>query len=472
VSRGSCEATRRNADPSSAADSTHEKKQGRDQTNPSVIKIGAEEMTAKRMNNTGGRLWTVMVYMVGDYTNLDNNGFADLKEMKKAGSSPEVALLAQFSRGVKNRPTNRYYLTKSGREGALADDVVAKLGRIETSSPEALADFIGWGVENFPARHYMLIMWGHGNGADDEKLPASSRPVHQPDDSLPEPLAQTRDSLQMTWRDRQGSKGIALGYATVDSQTVDFLDSRRFKKALAAASRRVGRKIDILGMDACLMSGIEVCYQVRDSVDFTVAPEGFSPLDGWPYDKILTELVKKPWLEPKKLARVIVKKYLAAYADYEDVCVTQSICDLDRCPSLVGAADSLAKTLITHLPDVEVRKAIILARWQVQAYEGTDYVDLYDFCCLLEQNCEQAEVKDACQSVMNIIARENFVVESVYRGVSAQYSYGLSIYFPLTEISAFYQRLDFAQQTVWVEFLKEFQRATRRPERVKPKPMA
>lgn len=407
-----------------------------------------------------------MVFMVGDYSNLDNNGFADLKEMKKAGSSPEVTLLAQFSRGVKNRPTKRYRLTKGWRDGALARDVVANLGRVETSSPQALADFIGWGVDNFPARHYMLIMWGHGNGADDEKLPVSSRPLHHADDSMPVPAGQRSESLRTATHDRDGSRGIALGYAVVEGQTVDFLDSRRFKKALAAASERVGRKIDILGMDACLMSGIEVCYQVRDSVRFTVAPEGFSPLDGWPYDKILTELVKKPWLEPEQLARVIVKKYLASYADYEDVCVTQSICNLDLCLSLVNATDSLATTLITLLPDAEVKKAILLSRWQAQSYEGTEYIDLYDFCSLLEQNCNHDEIKGACRSVKNIITREKFVIESGYHGVGAQYSYGLSVYFPLTEISAFYQRLDFAQHTNWVQFLTEFQNTTRRPERI------
>jgi hypothetical protein len=407
-----------------------------------------------------------MIYMVGDYSNLDNNGFADLKEMKKAGSSPEVALLAQFSRGVKNRPTKRYHLSKGGRDGELARDVVAELGRVETSSPQALTDFIGWGVENFPARHYMLIMWGHGNGADDEKLPASSRPLNHPDDSMPVSAARTCVSLQTAPRDRDGSRGIALGYSVVDGQTVDFLDSRRFQKALGVASQRIGKKIDILGMDACLMSGIEVCYQVRDSVRLTVAPEGFAPLDGWPYDKIFTELVKKPWLEPEQLARVITKKYLASYADYEDVCVTQSICDLDRCHAVVSAVDSMAKTLIADLSDAEVKKAILLSRWQAQSYEGTEYVDLYDFCFLLGQNCDHDDIKKATQGVKDIIVREKFVIESLYRGASAQYSFGLSIYFPLSEISAFYLRLDFAQHTHWVEFLKEFQQTTRRPARV------
>ncbi len=417
------------------------------------------------MDTRGERLWTVMAYMVGDYNNLDNNGFADLKEMKNVGSSPEVAVIAQFSRGVKNRPTKRYVLTKGASDSALADDVVAQLGRIQPSSPDVLADFIRWGIDNFPARHYLLIMWGHGNGADDERMPASSHPFHHAEDSLLAQANQTRASLQIASRNQDDSRGIALGYALVEGQTVDFLDSRRFKKALADVTQQAGRKIDILGMDACLMSGIEVCYQVRDSVRFTVAPEGFGPLDGWPYQKILAELVSTPSLEPEQLARVIVKEYVASYADYEDVCVTQSICNLDKCHGLVTAVDSLSTTLISNLGDGEVKKAILLSRWQAQSYEGTDYVDLYDFSSLLAQNCDHAEIKHVCQKVINVIDGEDVVVESVYRGPGAQYSYGLSIYFPLHEISALYQRLDFAQDTHWVEFLKEFQKTTRRPER-------
>jgi hypothetical protein len=146
--------------------------------------------------------------------------------------------------------------------------------------------------------------------------------------------------------------------------------------------------------------------------------------------------------------------------------VTQSICDLSRCPSLISATDALAKLLITYLPNAEVKKAVLLSRWQAQSYEGTDYIDLYDFCSLLEQNCDHDEIKDACQRVINIISGEKFVIESLYRGAGAQYSYGLSIYFPLLEISAFYLRLDFAQHTHWVEFLKEFQKTTRRPARL------
>ena len=105
------------------------------------------------MTTQAERLWTVMVYMVGD-TGLDYHGFTDLKEMKRAGSTNEVALLAQFCRGVKNRPTKRYYLTRDSRDGSLAADVIENLGETNPASPQTLADFFCWGMEKFPARHY------------------------------------------------------------------------------------------------------------------------------------------------------------------------------------------------------------------------------------------------------------------------------------------------------------------------------
>ena len=83
------------------------------------------------------RQLTVMAYMVGA-SNLDSNGFADLEEMKKAGSTSEVAITAQFSRGVKRRQTKRYYLRKNSLDSTLAGDVGEDLGETNTADPKAL----------------------------------------------------------------------------------------------------------------------------------------------------------------------------------------------------------------------------------------------------------------------------------------------------------------------------------------------
>lgn len=416
------------------------------------------------MDELRERLWTVMVYMVGD-AGLDYNGFTDLKEMKRAGSTAEVALLAQFCRGVKNRPAKRYYLSRDGRDGTLAGDVVEDLGETNPARPETLVEFLQWGIEKFPARHYLAVLWGHSNGADDETLP---HPIlSSPGEDVCEPGAGHARPPTARGRSPQQSRAVVIApsAASFDPYSLDCLDSRRFKKALESVRAGLGRKLDILGMDSCLMSGAEICYQVRDSVNLTVAPEGLGPVDGWPYDKILNALVENPEIKPEELAVTIAEKFVASYADCEGLSITQSVCDLGKCDLLASAIDKLAGMLVDKLADDGTKKAVMLARWQAQSYENTEYIDLYDFCSLLQEHCDNGEVKVACGGVMETIATEGFVLRSLYQGDAVQYSYGLSIYFPLHEVSRSYEKLDFARDTCWIEFLKEYVRKTRRPGR-------
>jgi len=413
------------------------------------------------------RQWTVMVYMVGA-GNLDNNGFADLKEMKKVGSTSEVAIVAQFNRCVKYRPTKRYYLRRNNSDGALAADVVENLGETNPADPDVLEAFLQWGCANFPARRYLVVLWGHGNGADDEKLPDSAVSVLPSDDNAINPAPAGSDARLAFYQKRPPiTQGIDLSptATSLNEYTVDFLDNRRFKQVFESVSHELGRKIDVLGMDACLMSGAEVCYQLRESVRYTVAPEGFGPLDGWPYDSILGELVKYPQFTPEKLACLITEKYLASYADYEDVAITHSVCDVGKSAILAAAVDELATALMNSLSRGESRKAVMFARWQAQSFNGTDYVDLYDFCNLLRRGNNQPDVKAACRRVMRVISTEGFIRQSVYRGEEVQYTYGVSIYFPQVEVSRFYQKLDFAHDTHWPQFLARYIKKIQRPAR-------
>ena len=405
-----------------------------------------------------------MVYMVGD-AGLDYSGFTDLKEMKRAGSTAAVALLAQFCRGVKNRPTKRYHLSRDGRDGTLAGDVVEDLGETNPARPETLAEFFQWGIEKFPARHYLAVLWGHANGANDETLPHPVLSSCDDEGYGPEAGHACQPAARGRGLPRSRAVVISPSAAAFDPFMLDCLDSRRFQSALASVRATLGRKLDVLGMDSCLMSGAEICYQVRDSVGLTVAPEGLGPVDGWPYDKILNALVENPSMGPEELATAIAEKFVASYADCEDLSVTQSVCDLGKCGLLASAIDRLAGTLAVKLADDETKKAVMLARWQAQSYENTEYIDLYDFCGLLREHCRDGEVKAACGEVMRTIAAEGFVLRSLYQGDAVQYSYGLSIYFPLREVSRSYERLDFARDTRWVEFLKEYVSRTQRPSR-------
>jgi hypothetical protein len=396
--------------------------------------------------------WTVMVYMAGD-NNLDPEGSKDLREMKKAGSTDQVSIIAQFDRAA-GHVARRYYLRKGG---LVTGDAVDSLGEVNTGDPESLEDFIRWGIRNYPAKHYLLVLWNHGQGWDDTDVYADERyrslrrlatgPARHSFFRTPERKALRKAIGSMEYR------AILL-----DDNAKDFLDNQELKKVLANSAKTLGRKLDILGMDACLMSMAEVGYQIADSASFTVGSEQTEPGDGWPYDKILSALAKKPAMAPNDLCTLIVEKYLASYPDREPV--TQSACDLSRADALADAVSSLAAALKSGTGDPDMLQIVQSVRNKVQSYDVRDNIDLADFCSLLEKTGVNAVVKKACQQVIAEI-RNGYVIKQGFKNKSMQHSGGVAIYFPLVTVSPLYPKLEFSRKTGWDSFLTSYLEALR-----------
>ncbi len=422
--------------------------------------------------------WTVMVYLAGD-NNLDGAGVVDLKEMKKVGSTPEINLLAQFDRQGTALHTQRYFLK---RGGALDQDAVADLGETNTGDPLVLEDFIRWGTDKYPADHYLVVVWNHGAGWDDTNIYRAARRLLKFDITRKGAIASRARGVAVgtmsarrvrTVGDRRFRralfsttilKAIRTKAIAFDDHAKDFLDNLELKRLLASARRALGRRIDILGMDACLMSMVEVGYQVRDSVAYAVGSEQTEPGDGWPYDLILAELAKKPRMTPSDLSKAIVQKYIASYTPAEPV--TQSAFDLSRSADIAAAVDQLAQVLVRTLTDASVRAAAMCARSQAQCYEVSDYVDLVDWALLLQSQVKPPALKTACQAVVDAARVGQFVIAAGCKGKPVANSHGVSIYFPTKTISPLYAGLDFTKNTAWGKFLRCYlDITTRRPTR-------
>jgi cysteine peptidase C11 family protein len=74
---------------------------------------------------------------------------------------------------------------------------------------------------------------------------------------------------------------------------------------LGTAHQLLGRKVDMVGMDACLMTMLEVAYQIRDHAEILVGSE---PGDGRPYDTVLRDLAARPGMTARDLAATIVRR--------------------------------------------------------------------------------------------------------------------------------------------------------------------
>ena len=428
------------------------------------------------MRQVTEKQWTVMVYLAGD-NNLDSAGVIDLKEMKTVGSTDRINVIAQFDRQGKDIATNRYYIRKGG---TLAKDIVGSLGETNMGDPCVLEDFTKWGVKNYRAQHYLLVVWNHGNGWNDENVYRVARNMmklnirRRGEVVLPAKGARKESVSIRRIRAIGGKKfrhalfhtsimkAITVRGIAYDDDAQDFLDNIEMKRLLASMKKILKHKIDILGMDACMMSMAEVVYQLRDSVSLTVGSEEVEPGDGWPYNRILAKLTKKPAMMPSELATTIVNEYLASYP--ANAGVTQSACDLSKSGLLASAVDRLADGLNSHLSDAAERAKIVECRLQTQAYDTPDYIDLYDFCGLLESKTGFDDIRAACSAVKNAIQHDGVVIRSGYKGGNVKHSNGLSIYFPQKNLSSLYATLDFTKKTSWGKFLEKYISYTRRPD--------
>jgi hypothetical protein len=395
--------------------------------------------------------WTVMIYFAVS-SDLDNEAMADLKAIKRVGSTDEIKILAQLD---SPRYGSAYRFLIQDERTMFEEDIKAELPEINNGDPKELNDFIRWGMREYPARHYLLVLWGHGRGwenLDDAHRPAalsSKRPFYFYIDS-----------------DRQAEK------LPPPPLPEDVLMLEELSKALKSAVEYGDPdKIDIFGMDACLMGMAEVGYQIRDSVRYLVASEDAIPKDGWPYDRILTRLKERPGMTPEQLSVTIIRELLIHYRE-KNKDVTLSVCDLGQSGRLASALRGLANALKERLSDFGVRNAILAARVKALSFYMRDYVDLYDFCSHLNKYCTDQVVIEKCQAMMNGIrsetdvenvsrtsqrshSRKGFVFEFGFFGHSLIGANGISIYFPVAELSPKYANLQFAKDSAWGDFLIE-----------------
>jgi hypothetical protein len=420
--------------------------------------------------------WTILIYQAGD-NNLSEECVYALKEIKLVGTQSsasaakkapaQISVVAQFDPSGRGNPTLRFKISGPGGPGSIEDNVTETLAEIDTGDPNTLLDFLCKSIKENRSDYYMVILSGHGSGTSEGFfLSDDVRPLSSIPSSFPIPALR------------------------------EVFGSPRLKQALA------GKKINILGFDSCMMSTVEVSYQLRTSgiLDLVIASEGFALNSGWVFPEMLDKLKNDPDITPAALADVIVKDYVRFYYDYHlgGMSVDQSIIKLGRIGDLRRAIDRLARALIREFNRESPGKnkeysergkpfqdAVLLAHWAAQSYGGELCVDLYDFCALLQQRWRQHEdEKDAdsvaacCERVKRVIAEgdERLIQRSCFSGAAVQYSYGVSLYFPWSEAdySPSYGDLDFSKESIWPRFLATYLKATKRQPRDKeiksPKP--
>ena len=359
--------------------------------------------------------WTVMVYLDAD-NDLESAGINDINEMEMVGSTSDVNIVVQIDRipGYDTSNSNwtntrRYYITPDLDPYIINSQLINDLSEQNMGSTETLINFADWTVNNYPAKKYLLVIWNHGGGFR--------------------------------------SSGLAKDIAWDDTNGGDKITMPELEYAFSVISTKMGKNIDIVGMDACYMAMAEVAYQIKDYADILVTSEESEPFDGWPYDAILAQLAANPTMFSTQLAADIVDKYIYFYP-FDDV--TQSAIDLSYTDTL---ADQLSNMALAIMNDtLTPANNYINAANSSQYYGDSDFIDLYDFCNNIYVYSNNINVKNIASSIQQTLL--NAVINSDYNGESLSGSKGLSIYFPwYYGYSGYYNNTNFAQDTFWDEML-------------------
>jgi hypothetical protein len=418
----------------------------------SVCKLDAKPNARRRPSPPAH--WTVLAFLAGD-NNLENALLDDFNEMERVGSRPgSVEILAQMDRPGGAR---RYYVTRDTNPQRIGSKLLADMGPTNTGDPRVLEDFIGFGARSFPSRATMLVLSNHGSGC---YVPASMLHRHGAPsrrELLTRATPRLRRALFHTTRARllqlePASRGIAY-----DDGSADCLDNRELKEVLRHAHATLGRKVDVVGMDACLMTMLEVAYQIRDHAQILVGSEEVEPGNGWPHDAILRDLTARPAMGSVDLASTIVRRYVESYQG-TGAEATQSAIDLSRLDDIVTTVDTLAARLLASLRSRDLQAAVHDAWRRTLRFFDNFYVDVHDFAGNLAAATTARDVRAACADVQHAIeGTTSPIIAQAHAGARLRAAAGLSIYFPpFRNPSAFYTDLEFARRTRWVEFLDAY----------------
>ncbi len=382
--------------------------------------------------------WTIMIYMDAD-NNLEKAGIDDFNEMEMVGSTRDVAIVAMFDRhpgydsSNDNWSNTRIYLVKKDLDPLkINSQLLLDLNEMNMGDPNTLVFLVNYTAANFPAEHYMLVLWDHGNA----------------------------------WRRSfEGIRGVAY-----DDTDNDYIDERELIEALDVISREVGVHLDILGFDVCLEAMAEVAYDVGSGsyADVLVASQEYEPLDGWYYTGFLLQLIANPGMSPIDLAKAIVSAFEYYYTviyplDYP----TLSAVDLASYMEYAVPYIDLASIYMTY--NVYLNPGIAHSIKELRDAcdktgegEFVDVIDLFDKLLSYDGWLPSYDPRPMLASAISALSS---AIVASWSAPGHPNSHGLSIYMPpgvdwyLEERYWYFYQTAFPTETWWGLFLDYYFKA-------------
>lgn len=391
--------------------------------------------------------WTIFIAMEAA-NNLSPFAISNLNDMARIGSIPgKVNICVEWNQFNKNG-TWRYRVGKGrielvehfehGHSGNCVKDMV---------------DGATWAFTKYPSKHRALFFWDHGVGSLD--------PV----------WGNMRGSLidgtcMHTGNCRHKANAYHDRGILFDEKNKIYMTNQQMVDALHKIVHGPlnGQKLDVVGMDACLMAMMEVAYQISPFGNFFVASQEVEQAEGWPYSSFLGPLVTGT-LSPLDFAQTMIHCYGLHYKNKKPP-YTQSLINLATVRDLKDNIDHMVQQLglcVRHY-GASIKALVQEARRACLHFSTPSYIDLHSFYQELHSRLTHASrhgnvrvghiatLREILTHGMNLI--QSSVLANVVSPNFAN-AKGISIYYPRYRIDKSYFNCDFARNSLWLDFLQE-----------------
>lgn len=417
--------------------------------------------------------WTFIVYIAADN---DLRGFAarNIKQMAEVGSNNHLNILVQLDIRItgNKKITRRYYIENNKIFHVNAEDPTSQ--KMDSGDPQTLVSCCRWAVENYPANKYALILWNHGTGIID---PDTGRMIN-PTELFSYNSANNRYELDRSigFLDFINEKDLKLRNdcwkgICWDESTGNYLTNQKLDAALAEITSSIlgGKKIDLIGFDACLMSMLEITKITRNYVDIQVSSQEVELGAGMDYKRVLAPFATQT-LDPQTFAAHIVNAFHETYNTITND-FTMSAINLNESEMLEQNVNFVAQLLMDALnkqSQGSVKTAIQNSRNKLLCthFDEPSYIDLHHFYTNLLANLKSFTFKDESRArvlktnLIQALEEGKAIIKRIVIankcGKNLSQAQGVSIYFPERRIHTSYRKTTFAQSNNWMPFVTQF----------------
>jgi hypothetical protein len=375
--------------------------------------------------------WTILIYMNAN-NNLESDAIDNYKQMMAIGSSKNVKVIVEFARRGNDKRfegwNSTYRLEVKKNEPPLKKYAIEDIGIRDMGDGKTLTDFVSWGRKKYPASHYMLVIWDHGQGWRIMSLLSSMHLQTLSKRNFEENSKFAgADGASPVRRDQSVPNPVKS--SSYDEASGHFLYNRELADSVRSALGN--EKLDILAFDACLMAMMESAYAFKDIADYLAASEELEPGLGWNYTIFLQKINETSSKSSASVASLIVAAYKQAYSSSAEG-TTMSVVDLSSIDQLGKSISALSGALVSQLASnpqtIESSRASCAAYGASAGYASVDIMCFLD--ALLSSVHDNIVLVEAAKSAQDTLSRSIVASYASQNRKDGFGSHGLAIYFP------------------------------------------